>query len=69
MNQENLTAQQAADFLGIARKTFLQNYATRPDFPRRIKITRKVQFWKAEEIRKWQSRHQEKEINCTTITP
>ncbi|RPD83089.1 AlpA family phage regulatory protein [Neisseria weixii] len=60
MNQENLTAQEVADLLGIGRRTFLQNYATRPDFPDRIRISKKVQFWKSSEIAQWQDRHQEK---------
>lgn len=43
---ETLNAQQVAEMLGMAKRTFffLQNYAPRPDFPPRIRISQKLQF-------------------------
>lgn len=56
---ETLNAQQVAEMLGMAKRTFLQNYAPRPDFPPRIRISQKLQFWNKEEVLKWKMMHQE----------
>ncbi|MGF6148830.1 Predicted transcriptional regulator [Kingella potus] len=56
---EHLNAEQTAELLGIAKSTFLRKYAVRPDFPDRIRISRKIMFWKRDEVEAWRNRHRE----------
>ncbi|WP_280529822.1 hypothetical protein [Kingella potus] len=37
----------------------MRKYAVRPDFPDRIRISRKIMFWKRDEVEAWRNRHRE----------
>ena len=56
----HLNAEQTAALVGVAKSTFLRKYAVRPDFPDRIRISRKVMFWKQDEVEAWKNRFQER---------
>ncbi|MDO4694940.1 MAG: hypothetical protein Q4A62_10075 [Eikenella sp.] len=60
METEYLTSQQCADMLAVKKRTFLERYALRPDFPARIAISRKIFWWKREEVALWLERQKEK---------
>lgn len=44
MDSEYLDPQQCADILSVKKRTFLERYAPRPDFPARISVSKK-RFW------------------------
>ncbi len=53
-NQERvLRPAEAARFLGIARATIYHWAATRPDFPRRIKIGPRTAGWRLSDLEGW----------------
>lgn len=60
MNTEYLDPQQCADMLAVKKRTFLERYAPRPDFPARIAISKKRFWWKKEEVVTWLNRQKEK---------
>ena len=52
-NQAILRPAEAARFLGIARATIYHWAATRPDFPRRIKIGSRAAGWLQSDLEDW----------------
>lgn len=60
MGNEYLTPQQCADMLAVKKRTFLERYAPRPDFPARIAVSQKRFWWKKEEVIMWLDRQKEK---------
>ncbi len=56
MAEKWLTAQDCADRIGVTKKTFLQNYATRPDFPDRKSLSKKIFFFRDSEVTHWIAR-------------
>ena len=46
MDSEYLDPQQCADILSVKKRTFLERYAPRPDFPARISVLKKRFWWK-----------------------
>ena len=59
-NDELLTAEDVAKILCLSKRTFLERYAVRPDFPNRIAISKKKFWWKHSEVETWIERHKEK---------
>lgn len=55
-------AEKCAENLGnMKAKTFLRNYAPRPDFPKRISLPHsKRPLWKSNEVMEWALKFQEK---------
>ncbi|ENT0128234.1 hypothetical protein DB273_12255, partial [Neisseria gonorrhoeae] len=53
MDSEYLDPQQCADILSVKKRTFLERYAPRPDFPARISVSKKRFWWKKEEVEGW----------------
>lgn len=51
------SADDAAAYLGVSKRTVAERYAVRPDFPRPIRLpstgTRGLLRWKAAEVMKW----------------
>lgn len=60
MDSEYLDPQQCADILSVKKRTFLERYAPRPDFPARISVSKKRFWWKKEEVVGWLDRQKEK---------
>ncbi|MCK9622164.1 MAG: helix-turn-helix domain-containing protein [Methylobacter sp.] len=50
--KERLNLDESAELLGVTKRT-LANYRARRDFPKAIKISRKMIFYKPEELAKW----------------
>lgn len=59
-NDELLTAEEVAKMLGLSKRTFLERYAIRPDFPGRIAISKRKFWWKRGEVMIWLERNKEK---------
>lgn len=59
-NDELLTAEDVAKILCLSKRTFLERYAVRPDFPNRIAISKKKFWWKRGEVMIWLERNKEK---------
>jgi hypothetical protein len=57
---ELLTATDIAEMLQVTKRTVLERYAVRPDFPNRIAISKHKFWWKREEIMAWLERNKEK---------
>ena len=60
MENELLTATDIAEILKVSKRTVLERYAIRPDFPNRISISKHRFWWKREEIMIWLERNKEK---------
>ena len=61
MNEtELLTATDVAEILKVSKRTVLERYAIRPDFPSRIAISTRKFWWKRSEVMVWLERNQEK---------
>ena len=61
MNEtELLTATDVAEILKVSKRTVLERYAIRPDFPSRIAISKRKFWWKRSEVMVWLERNQEK---------
>ena len=62
MNPETkqlLTPQQVANRIGIKKRTLLERYAPRPDFPPRVAVSRQTFFWYDSDIDSWLAGKQE----------
>jgi hypothetical protein len=57
---ELLTATDIAEMLQVSKRTVLERYAVRPDFPNRISISKHRFWWKREEVMIWLERNKEK---------
>ena len=60
MGNEYLNPQQCADMLAVKKRTFLERYAPRPDFPARIAVSKKRFWWKRAEVEGWLDRQKER---------
>ena len=71
MDSEYLDPQQCADILSVKKRTFLERYAPRPDFPARISVSKKRFWWKKEEVVGWLDRQKKTpdDVICTTFAP
>lgn len=56
---ELLTAKETAALLDIKERTLLERYAIRPDFPDRIRLSKKRFWWRRSEVEQWLLRQQE----------
>ena len=54
-----LTPEETAKELGISVRTLKETVAKRPDFPPRHIITKRVYFWRLDDIEKYKSRCRE----------
>lgn len=59
-NDELLTAEDVAKILCLSKRTVLERYAIRPDFPGRIAISKRKFWWKRSEVMIWLERNKEK---------
>ena len=59
---ELLTATDIAEMLQVSKRTVLERYAVRPDFPSRIAISKHRFWWKRSEVETWIERHKEKRV-------
>ena len=59
-NDELLTPEDVAKMLCLSKRTVLERYAVRPDFPNRISISKHRFWWKREEVMIWLERNKEK---------
>lgn len=59
---ELLTATDIAEMLQVTKRTVLERYAVRPDFPGRIAISKHRFWWKRSEVETWIERHKEKRV-------
>ena len=59
---ELLTATDIAEMLQVSKRTVLERYAVRPDFPNRISISKHRFWWKRSEVETWIERHKEKRV-------
>ena len=57
---ELLTATDIAEMLQVSKRTVLERYAVRPDFPNRIAISKHRFWWKRGEVMIWLERNKEK---------
>lgn len=55
-----LKPEDVANILCVSKRHFLERIATRPEFPPRIKLSRKSIFWKDSEVQVWIKNRQEK---------
>ncbi|WP_369583273.1 helix-turn-helix transcriptional regulator [Kingella oralis] len=59
-NDELLTPEDVAKILCLSKRTVLERYAIRPDFPGRIAISKRKFWWKRSEVMIWLERNKEK---------
>lgn len=62
MQNEFMTKKEVADLIGIKERTLMINYAPQPDFPARISLSRKIYYWKREDIIRWMHSRKERRV-------